>query len=398
MSYPRIRIGYILTKLELGGAQKHLLSLIERLDPSRFDPILITSSQEAPLVDSARRFLGERLVQIPSLRREVHPFWDLKAGGELVEVLKQYRVEIVHTHSSKAGILGRWAAHRAGIKNIVHTVHGFGFTPQQPLWEKRLYIGMEQKAAAITSRIIAVSRAAIEEGCRWNIGVRSQYECIPCGIDPEEFEMAPDGTVGASGRSPLQIRQELRIPSENPLVTMIACFKPQKAPLDFVRAAAKTTADFSKARFLMVGDGALRPQIEKERDQLRLRNKLTLAGWRWDIPAILAASDVVVLTSQWEGLPMTILEAMASRKPVVATAVGGTPEIVEQDKNGFLRAPGDVDGIAEAILRLLKNPGLGREMGACAKELWRRDYELSETVKRIENVYEELIPCPVSRS
>ncbi len=374
----KIRVAYILTQLELGGAQKHLLSLLERLNSERFHPILLTSAKPGPLTPYAKELLGDRLIEIASLRREVNPVLDLKAGREIFSVLQAHPVDLVHTHSSKAGIFGRWGAYRAGIKNIVHTVHGFGFTPEQPLWERRLYIGMEQRAAAVTSRIVAVSKAVIEEGCRWNIGIRSQYEWIPCGIDIEGFE------------------QELKIPSANPLVTMIACFKPQKSPLDFVRAAAKVVPDFPQVRFLMVGDGVLRSQVEKERERLNLGEKLILAGWRRDIPAILAASQVVILTSRWEGLPVTLLEAMASRKPIVATAVGGIPEIVRDGENGFLSPAGDVEAIARSIRRLLENPGLAAAMGECGRKRLSADYEVTETVRRLENLYEELhssIPC-----
>lgn len=389
MPRQKIRVAFILTQLELGGAQKHLLSLLERLDPERFEAILLTSTDPGPLTLCAKELLGDRLIGIPSLRREVNPVMDLKAGRKIFSILQDHSVDIAHTHSSKAGILGRWGAHRAGVKNIVHTVHGFGFTPEQPLWEKRLYIKMEQRAASVTDRIIAVSRAAIEEGRRWNIGIRSQYDWIPCGIDVEEFEERP----------PLQMKQELGILPESPLITMIACFKPQKAPLDFVRAAAKVVVGFPQARFLMVGDGVLRPQIERERERLHLQDKLILAGWRRDIPAILAASQAVVLTSRWEGLPVTLLEAMASRKPIAATAVGGTPEIVQDGENGFLSSPGDIEAIAHSICRLLTDPKEAAAMGESGRKRLTADYEVTETVRRLENLYEELyssVPCLTS--
>jgi glycosyltransferase involved in cell wall biosynthesis len=186
---------------------------------------------------------------------------------------------------------------------------------------------------------------------------------------------------------------------------MVACFKPQKSPLDFVRAAAKVAPDFPQARFLMVGDGVLRSQVEKERKRLNLVGAtgrsplLILAGWRRDIPAILAASQVVILTSRWEGLPVTLLEAMASRKPIVATAIGGTPEIVRDGENGFLSPAGDVEAIARSIRRLLENPDLAAAMGECGKKQLSADYEVTETVRRLENLYEELhssIPCLTS--
>jgi glycosyltransferase involved in cell wall biosynthesis len=157
--------------------------------------------------------------------------------------------------------------------------------------------------------------------------------------------------------------------------------------------------DFPQAKFLMVGDGVLRSHVERERERLNLGEKLILAGWRRDIPAILAASQVVILTSRWEGLPVTLLEAMASRKPIVATAVGGIPEIVRDGENGFLSPAGDVEAIARSIRRLLENPDLAAAMGECGKKQLSADYEVTETVRRLENLYEELhssIPCLTS--
>ena len=381
----KIRIGYLLTKLELGGAQKHLLSLIEHLDPEKFETLLMTSAEEGPLTPYAKELLGDRFIEIPSLRREIRPTLDLRAKIEILSALKKYPVDIVHTHSSKAGILGRWSAHQTGIKQIVHTVHGFGFHSEQPWWEKHLYISVEQRAALITSRLIAVSKAVIEEGCCLNIGMRSQYEWIPNGIDSQPFSEVSSEIV-------LKVKEELGIPRESPLVTMIACFKPQKAPLDFVKAAVIVARRFPQTRFLMIGDGVLRSQIEKERSENQMDQRIILAGWRGDIPAVLAGSNLVVLTSRWEGLPLTLLEAMASGKAIVATRVGGIPEVVKEGENGFLITAGDVEGLARCMIHLLENVSLAEKMGREGKRLFdtTADYQIESMVSRLESLYQEL--------
>lgn len=395
MSPGKTRIVYILTQLELGGAQKHVLSLIEGLDPRQFETFLITSAEEGPLSVDARGLLGDRLIEIPSLKRSIQPILDLQAILQIQAILKEYRPDIVHTHSSKAGIVGRWAAWRAGIRSVIHTIHGFGFTPESSFLERRILIGAERKAASLCRRMVAVSKAVIEEGSRLNIGVRSQYQWIPYGIDREKFRDVPQDRV-------FELRRELKIPNHSPLVTMIACFKPQKAPLDFVRAAVAAAKQFPMTRFLMVGDGILRSQIEQERTRLGMDEKLILTGWRRDIPQILAASDVVVLTSRWEGLPIALLEAMAGGKSVVATDVGGVSEIVKNGENGFLVSPGRIEESAQAIVQLLKDPVRAKLMGNCGREGLADDYHITTMMKRIEGLYQELMTesfiCPASPS
>ena len=392
MSPRKIQIVYILTKLELGGAQKHVLSLIEHLNPEQFDPLLVASSESAELVPYAKNILRDRLILLDSLKREVNPMEDFKAYRQICAVLKRNSADIVHTHSSKAGILGRWAAWQAKIPHIVHTIHGFGFTPEQSQWQRVGFTRLEQETAKITQRLIAVSKATLEEGSRFNIGRRAQYEWIPCGIDANEFKHISDAQT-------LRLKQELGIPKESPVITMVACFKPQKAPLDFVKVSAMVARRFPQVYFLMVGDGAMRPQIECLRKELKMDQRLILAGWRWDIPVILSASDGVVLTSRWEGLPLTLLEAMASGKPIVATHAGGSSEVILNGENGFLVNPGDVEGIAGALIQLLSDPLLAVAMGRSGRERLTREYDVKYMVRRIERLYRELVKiCPTLQS
>jgi glycosyltransferase involved in cell wall biosynthesis len=210
---------------------------------------------------------------------------------------------------------------------------------------------------------------------------------LPVAIEPERYVPDPAGRR--------QVREELAVGEDETLIGMIACLKPQKAPLDFVRLAARVRAAVPRTRFFVAGDGELRPQMEAEIARLALGDTLQLLGWRRDVRALLGALDVLVLTSLWEGLPRVVLEAMVAAKPVVATWVDGTPEAVKDGSNGFLAEPHDVDALAERVARLALDPGLARQMGERGRE--RVDeFGASRILGKLDALYDDLLggfPC-----
>jgi Glycosyltransferase len=231
---------------------------------------------------------------------------------EIRRFIKDNNIDIVHTHSSKAGILGRFAARLAKAEIVLHTVHGWPFNDYQRLITKKFFIWLEIIAARFTDKLIVVSDYDSQIGLNNNIAEDSKYLLIRYGIDYAQFNIRDDA-----------IRKELGIKPDDLAVGMVGCFKPQKSPQDFIRLAFLLQPDLSRVKFILVGDGALRKKIEKLILKLNLQNKVFLTGWRRDIPRILSAIDVFILTSLWEGLPISVLEAMACGKPVVATKYGG---------------------------------------------------------------------------
>jgi len=351
----RIPVVHIITKLEFGGAQLNTLYTAASMDRDRFRAVLVTGP-DGYLMPRARE-LDVKLAVVPSMERAIGPRADLAAYREIAGILGSMRTgpAVVHTHSSKAGILGRWAAHKCGYQLLVHSIHGFGFTPAQSAPARFLLKAVERYTSRITDHFICVSESNRREGIRLGLFEPTQCSVIRSGFDLERFREArpldPD------------ILMQLGVPRGSPLVLMVACLKPQKAPLDFVRIAAIVHREVPDARFLIAGDGELRDALSRESGRLGLEKILLMPGWREDVPELMKSSTVVVLTSKWEGLPRVIPQAKAAGRPVVATAVDGSPEAVREGVDGYLCDAGDVDSIAGRLILLLKDPGLARRMG-----------------------------------
>ncbi len=386
-SSARIPVIHIITMLELGGAQQNTLHTVAHLDRARFQPYLLTGSggildfEALSLPDVPAYF-------VPDLIREVRPHRDLRGLRQIRSRIRRIRERhpgrpaIVHTHSSKAGILGRWAARMERVPVIVHTYHGFGFHQWQRAPVRLAFEWAERFTACITDAFIMVSRANMETARKLRITAGKRVAMIRSGIPLDAFRSRPD--LRGS------IRGALSIPWDASVVTMVACFKPQKAPCDFVKMAARVASQEPRAFFLMAGDGVLRAQVEAAVVRHGLESRFRVLGWRQDIPDLLNDTDVLVLTSLWEGLPRVLPQAMAAGLPVVATAVDGSPEAVADGINGFLVSPGDVDGAASRVVQLLQDPALRHRMGV-EGEKRVEEFDIDLMVQQQERLYEEMI-------
>jgi glycosyltransferase involved in cell wall biosynthesis len=369
----------VITKLELGGAQKQLLSLITHLNKERFNLFLFTA-QEGLLLPEALSINGITLKKSRCLERAINPLKDFLALIEIYRFIKKNNIEIVHTHSSKAGILGRFAARLAKVKIILYTVHGWSFNDYQPRLLRRLFIWLERICAKFTHKIIVVSHYDKQKGLDNHIGEANKYSLIRYGIDYTEFQPKVQ-----------TLRQELGISSNALVIGMVACFKPQKSPQDFIMLASLVRDIPKDLRFILVGDGVLGKKVERLISKFNLKKQVILAGWRRDIPRLLSIIDVFVLTSLWEGLPISVLEAMASSKPVVATHTGGIQEVVIEGKTGFLIPPRNIKEMAKRLVLLLKDENLRRNMGENARQSLNFNFTLTNMVKNTENLYGDLM-------
>ena len=376
----RLRVLHAITMLELGGAQRNTLDTVAGLDRRRFE-VALACADTGELLAEARVLADVRRFELPHLRREVRPLADLRALGELRRAIRGFAPAIVHTHSSKAGILGRLAARLERVPVVVHSVHGFGFGPHQAAPVRAAYVAAERLASRWTTAFVAVSRANRDEGVRRGLFRAEQAEVIRSGIDLRRFRSA----AGAG----TALREELEIPPVAPLVVQVSCFKPQKAPERFVALAAALAPRFPDARFLLVGDGELRPRLERLRAAAGLEQRLAMPGWRRDMPAVYAAATLVTLTSRFEGLPRVLVESLACRVPVVAMAVDGVGEVVRDGENGYLVAPGDGGAMVERVGRLLADPELRSRLAAHAGEGFD-EFDRDAMVRRQEALYETL--------
>ncbi len=375
----KLRVMHVITMLELGGAQRNTLDTVKMLDRQQFT-LGLACGLGGELYPEGENLPDTTFFPIPHLLREVRPGHDWRAFWELRAAIRAFAPHIVHTHSSKAGVLGRLAAFHEGVPVVIHSVHGFGFGPHQWLPVRTAFLAMERLVAAKTTAFIAVSRENLETGVRLGLFSREKATVIRSGIDLGTFSQAADGEA---------LREELHIPLEAPVVLQVSCLKPQKAPERFVELAARVSPAFPQAHFLLVGDGELREALERLRQRLGLEQRLHFLGWRRDVPRLLATACVVTLTSRFEGLPRVLVEARCAGVPVVAMAVDGVVEVVQEGVNGFLVPPGDVVTMAERVAFLLAHPELARTMGAAGTQ-GLEEFSVERMVRDQEVLYRTL--------
>lgn len=388
---PLASVVHIITLLEWGGAQENTLYTVGELDPERYERSLL-AGRGGMLDPVAEGVPGCRFRHVDSLVREIRPLSDIRAFAMLRALLREEKKRagglplVVHTHSSKAGILGRAAARAAGADVIVHSLHGFGFHDGQPPAVRKFFVGLERASSRWTDMFVAVSEENIRLGVREKIFARDRCRLIRSGFDTGRF------TSGSREEG----RRLLAIPGDVPVVGTVAVFKPQKAPHDFVEVARCVAAKMPNAWFVMVGDGELRPAVERALANASLDARFRMTGWRKEVPDLLRAFDVFLLTSRWEGLPKVVPQALLSGVPVVATAVDGTREIVDDGKDGFLCRPGDVEAMTARVLSVLAG-------GSGIDPSYKRDrllgeFDQAKMVRAQERLYEELLarkgfPC-----
>lgn len=373
---------HIITNLELGGAQKHALYVIKNMG-ANYKKHFISSTQGL-LYEDCASLKGINVTFLRTLKRNISPTNDVKALIFLIRYMRSHKIDIVHTHSSKAGILGRWAAKIAGVPVIIHTIHGWSFNDYINSFLKWLYVFLERVTAAITTRFIAVSKSDINKGLFYKIGRKEQYTLIRYGIQSTEWMQATRDNI---------LAERLGISSKDIVVGMVACLKPQKNPLDFVRLAEILIKQgYDNLKFISVGDGIIRMRMEELIKKQGLGKQVKLLGWRRDVSKIMPLFDIVVLTSLWEGAPIVLIEAMAQAKPIVAYDVDGIKEIVRDTENGYLVKAMAIEDFAEKIKTFLDDRNLIVSMGKASRELLTKtsSFQAKTMIANIEELYLEL--------
>jgi glycosyltransferase involved in cell wall biosynthesis len=378
----RYRVAHVITRLELGGAQENTLFCVRAHDRRRFDVGLVAGA--GGLLDAdARAIPDARIDLVPELVHPVAPLRDLAAVLRLRALFKARRIDLVHTHSSKAGVLGRLAALLAGVPVVVHTVHGWSFNDTQGGATRRAFVDVERLAAGWAERLITVSARDRERGLALGIGRPEQYALVRSGIDLEAFR--------TPRTAPEEVRRRLGLTPEQIVVGTLTCLKAQKAPLDFVRAAAAAHAREPRLRFILAGDGEQRPAVEALIAELGLGGVVQLLGWRRDVTDLLHAMDLFLLTSRFEGLPRAVLQALAAGRPVVATAVDGTPEVIQHRSTGLLVPPGAPAAAAAGLIELVRDPALRARCVEEGRRSLNRAFDIHRMVSDLEAIYLSLL-------
>lgn len=349
-----------------------------------FESVLV-AGEGGYLDGRAAALPGVRLRFLPSLVREISPRSDASALLALRKMLAEEKARaagaplVVQTHSSKAGVLGRLAARLAGADLVLHTVHGFGVREGDRSLRGRILLAAERLASRCTDLFLPVSGENTATAARLGLFGEERARVVRPGFDTAPFLDADRG----------EARRRLGVPEGIPLVGTVACFKPQKAPKDFVRAAALVARAVPEVRFAWVGDGELRGETEDAVAREGLSRRFTFLGWRDDVPSLLPGFDVFLLTSLWEGLPKVVPQALLSGVPVVATAVDGTREAVEDGTDGYLVPPGDAEAAAERVAAVLD--GTARPDARARRGAILREFSSEGVVARQAGIYRELL-------
>jgi glycosyltransferase involved in cell wall biosynthesis len=381
----RIRVVRVIARLNVGGPAIHATLLTERLDPARFESLLVTGTEEPGEGNYlALRGAGlERLHVIAALGREIRYRQDLTTLVTLTRLLRRVRPHIVHSHTAKGGTLGRLAARLAGVPIVLHTYHGHVFRGYFSPSRTRLFLAIERWLARRTDRLLTVSEAVRDDLLALGIGTPRQHMVVPLGLDLERFVEC--------GRHRGALRAELGLPRDAPLVAIVARLVPIKAHEVFLQAAARVAHLVGDSRFLVIGDGERGPELRALAAGLGLGERVRFLGWRADIDRIYADVDVVALTSRNEGSPVSLIEAMAAARPVVATRVGGVPGLVEDGVSGCLVEPGDVEGVAAAIRDLLGDPERRRTLGMAGRKRVVPSLAATRLIADVERLYTDLV-------
>ncbi|MBI4342291.1 MAG: glycosyltransferase [Candidatus Omnitrophica bacterium] len=362
---------YVVDDLNLGGAQRQLVELVQALPRDRYDVHIISLSA------TKRAYVGAlRAGKIPVTCIAQSGKWSWRTFIQLYRVIRRLRPAVVHTGLFTADLYGRLAARLAGVRVVVSTVHSVDFDkPSRHVMADRLLRGL-------TDRFIATA-GAVRTVLNEREGVPPERTTVIYnGVNLREF--TPASSNG-------HLRAELGLPAEDPVIGIVGRLVPVKDHETFLYAAALVRQAMPRSRFLIVGDGARRAPLEHLIDQLDLRGHVRFLGSRSEVAPVYDLLDLLVVSSRYEGCCRVILEAMAMSKPVVATAVGGNPELVSSGRTGLLVPPEDPRHLADAILELLDHPDRARAMGRSARHRVEQRFSLERMVEETDRVYQELL-------
>jgi glycosyltransferase involved in cell wall biosynthesis len=387
---------HLVARLNVGGPAIQVIPLVDELRARGYTAD-VAHGQLGP-GEASMTYLadarGLETILVPQLRRAVGPH-DAIALREIMRLLRARRPDILHTHTAKAGALGRVAAHllrRNGPRAVVHTYHGHVFSGYFSPARTRAIVAIEGRLARYATRILTVSDEIGDDIVSHGIAPRAKVQTMLLGLELDAYDHEP--AAGAAARSAL--RDELGIGAAEQVVTIVARLVPIKRVDRFLRVAALVRRP--GVRYLIVGDGDQGDQLRASAEVRMLGDSVIFAGFRRDMPAVCAASDIVVQTSDNEGTPVSLIEAGAAGLPCVSTDVGGVRTVVEDGVTGHLRAPDDDQGLADAIGALLDDPAGARRMGERARERCRASFSLERLVDDSVELYGSLLEAAVTVS
>jgi glycosyltransferase involved in cell wall biosynthesis len=380
-----MRIVHVITRLIIGGAQENTLLSCEGQHDRGHEVTLLTGpalGPEGTLMNRATSY-GYRVETVDEMRRSILPVKDFRTYHRLVKRLRDLRPDVVHTPSSKAGIIGRWAADRAKVPAIVHTIHGLAFTASTSRIVNSVYKQLERSTAPLTSKIVCVADAMREQSLAAGIGSADQYVTVYSGMETGPFVNPPVPRA--------QTRKRLGLEDHHVAVGTIARLFHLKGHDDLLEIAPDLCTEFPNLRFLWVGDGLLRASFEQRISEMGLKDRFILTGLvpPEKVPELTAAMDVLVHPSRREGLARALPQGSLAGCPVVTYDIDGNREALIDGETGFLLPPFDRNKLAQAIRVLMSDPSLRRSMGEAGRRFALARFDAKVMVDALEDVYRE---------
>lgn len=379
-----MRVAHIITRMIIGGAQENTLyNCLDLMERHGDDVLLITGpalGPEGKLLEQGRAG-GLPIHFIDSLRRQIHPLRDASSYRELKRVLRNFKPDVVHTHSAKGGLLGRAAAWSSKVPLVIHTVHGAPFHPYQNVLARQTFMRLERWASRRCHHLISVADAMTDLMVAAGVAPREKFTTIYSGMDVEPFIACRELREAA--------RTELGFSAEHVVLGKIARLFHLKGHEYLIEAAKSVVARNPRVRFLLVGDGILREQYQRRIAQLGLTEHFVFTGLvpPERVPYYLSAMDVLVHTSLREGLARTLPQALIAGKPVISYDIDGAREVVLPGETGFLLPPKSIAPLADAVLELAGDPHMRSRLGERGAERFTEQFRHQNMSQRIRQLY-----------
>ena len=387
----KIKVIHIITRLDRGGSAQNTLLTCHELS-HKYDVVLAHGlSLESRMTDWEKQSVNRQITEarknglkditISSLVRRIDPVRDLRALFAICKLVKREKPAIVHTHTYKAGILGCWAAKMAGVPIIIHTPHGHIFFGHFSPLVTNFFMMIEKLTAGIVDRMVALTEGERRDYIACSVANPEKMVTIHSGVNMDRFMKVKVNTE--------RKKRSLGLNPEAPVVGAVGWLLPIKGPLYLLRAMGEIWQNHPDIHLVYVGKGDLEEDVKREASRTGVSDKVKFLGWRDDIPEIMQVLDIFVLPSLNEGMGRVLVEAMASGKPIVASNVGGIPDLVKDGQNGFLVGPGDVNGLSLAMKKLIEDEELRVKMGAKGRAM-AQSYGVEEMIRKIDDLYTAL--------
>ncbi len=383
-----MKIAHVITRMIVGGAQENTLLCCQDLIRLFGDDVLLVTGPslgpEGELLTQGRGG-GVPLALVPSLRRAIHPWRDWQAYRAVKRILRDFRPDVVHTHSAKGGVLGRLAAHALRVPAIVHTVHGAPFHPYQNAAARNLFRWCEAYAARRCHALVSVADAMTDLLVDAGVAPRAKFTTVYSGMDVEPFL--------AADQHRQRVRAELGYADQHVVIGKIARLFHLKGHEYLIAAAARVVQACPQARFLLIGDGILRESLEDQLRQAGLADRFQFSGLvpPARIPQLLGAMDILVHVSLREGLARALPQALIAGKPVVSYDVDGAREVVLNGETGFLLPPKCIEPLADALVQLARDPCLRQRLGGNGRQRFTETFRHEHMTRQLRGLYERLL-------